>query len=198
MKKNERGFAEVAILYFVIAGLALFFIPNPVSNVLGVGVRPNKTVQREITTEKLVPVTDSKGNQIAFKTVSTTETSDVDQPQKVGFWQSVLALPRLWLLLMVLGLFFPPVGAFMAWLNSKIKGKLQDLTDHHKDLEGDAKKIVLGMDKAFATVPLSLAKLPGELNREQIAADIIERMKTELRGFYNDSTKELVRTIKST
>jgi len=58
--KNNKGLAEVAILSYVIVGLCLLFVPNPISTATGVGLRPNKTVQ----TEKIELLTDKKGNLV--------------------------------------------------------------------------------------------------------------------------------------
>ena len=65
MIRNNRGIAEVALLVYVIAGLVLLFVPNPVSNVIGVGVRPNKTIY----TEKETLIYDKDGVPYAMHRV---------------------------------------------------------------------------------------------------------------------------------
>ena len=82
---NRKGIAEVAILLYVIAGLALLFIPNPVSNAIGIGIRPNKTVQ----TDKVTLINDKDGNPIAYRQVMLND----DIQQRVSFWEWLRSLP---------------------------------------------------------------------------------------------------------
>lgn len=127
---NRRGFAEVALLLWVLAGVVLFFVPNPVSSSLGIGIRPNKTVQ----TEKVDLIKDKEGNPIALRTI----TSNQDIQQHVTLWEQVRSLPVLFLILMGLGIISVPS---MAWLqNERIK------------LLTGAKKIVQSVDKGLAVI----------------------------------------------
>src|SRR3990167_449114 len=128
--RNNRGFTEVAVLIYVIAGLTLLFVPNPISSAVGVGIRPNKTIQ----TEKIELIKDSKGNPIAYKTT----TSNKDIQQRVGFFEWLRSLPILVILLMGSGVIFPPISLF---LNNLYRG-----------IETDTKKIVVGVDKALSRV----------------------------------------------
>lgn len=132
--KNERGFAEVVVLYAVIAVMALLFVPNPVSNFAGIGIKPNKTVQ--IHKETIEPLLDANGKQVAFKTVESD--SDQEIQQHVTFWDWIKSLPIIILLLMGLGIFCPPLAA---WLH----GEWTKLTSH-------TKKIVAGVDAGLATL----------------------------------------------
>lgn len=128
--KNQKGFAEVAILYGIIALLAVLFIPNPVSKVLGVGVQPNKTIQ----TEKVDLLKNADGTVIGTKTTC----SDQDIPQHTTFWQWLGSLPIVILILMVLGIFCPPLAL---WLHNQ----WSSITSH-------TKKIVDGVDAGLATL----------------------------------------------
>lgn len=132
MKKirNIKGFTEVAILIYVIIGLALLFVPNPISNSLGVGVRPNKTIQ----TEKVEFIKDAQGNPIATKTV----TSDQDIQQHVTFLEWLRSLPIMVVILMLLGIVFPPLALWLHNLWSTLKA--------------DTQKIVLSVDKGLAVL----------------------------------------------
>ena len=204
MKNNEKGIAEVGLLIAVIVGMFALFVPNPISSSLGVGIRPNKTVQKLNTVEKVELLKDEKGNPIlsadgAYLVRRSLQESaiDLDKQQKVSIWEQLRSLPILWLLLMFLGGASPIIAGVMAKINATIRKKFQITTKERDQVLDDAKKIVKGMDAAFATVPFSLSGIPGEINREQLANTIIERMKMELRGAYNDSTKNLVKNLKS-
>lgn len=124
--KNNKGFAEVVLLSYIIAGLILFFVPNPLSNAVGVGIRPNKTVH----TEK-VDLIKQDGQVIGTRTV----TQDDDVQQRVGFWEWLMSLPIMVLILMGLGIIFPPV--------SLVLGKI------YSSLKKETKRIVVSVDKAL-------------------------------------------------
>ena len=125
--RTNRGFTEVALLIYVIAGLALLFVPNPVSNLVGVGVRPNKTIY----TEKVEFIKDKDGNPIATKTT----VSDKDIQQRVGFMDWLKSLPALVVILMGLGIVFPPVSLFLGSI--------------YRGLQSKTKQIVVGVDRAM-------------------------------------------------
>ena len=128
--RNNKGLAEVAILTYIIIGLALLFVPNPLSSSLGVGIRPNKTIQ----TEKVELIRDKDGNPIAYKTTS----SDKDIQQQVTLWEQIRSLPILILLLSGLGVIFTPIAVFL----QKVKSSLLN----------DTKRIVRGVDAAMDEV----------------------------------------------
>ena len=130
MKLNNRGIVVETVLVYVLIGMVLLFVPNPISNVAGVGVRPNKTVY----TEKVEFIKDSEGNPIATKT--TVRNDDIQQ--KVTFWEWLTSLPIFVLFLMSLGVVFPPIALFL--------GKLWN------NLNRDTRKIVVGVDKAMSKV----------------------------------------------
>ena len=161
MKKlSQKGVVESTILYFVIAAMALLFVPNPLSSAVGVGIRPNKTVQRESTYDKVELLRDKGGNPVlavdgAFLARRTggASMSDVDKQQKVSLWEQLRALPVLWLFLMFLGGFFPVVAGVMAKINVGIKKRWKEAAGQKEALLSDTKKIVMGLDRAFSTLP---------------------------------------------
>ena len=126
----NRGFVETTLLIYVIAGLILFFVPNPVSSSVGIGIRPNKTVQ----TEKVELIKDKDGTPIAYKTT----TSDKEIQQRVGFFEWLRSLPALVILLMGLGVIFPPISLFLGNI--------------YRTLKSDTKRIVVGVDDAMKKV----------------------------------------------
>lgn len=148
MKLNQRGIAEVVVLYFVIGILAALFIPNPVSSSLGVGIRPNKTVQITSHTEKLVPIATIMvdGKEVPqYKTVADDKASDQDIQQHVTFWEWLRSLPFLVLLLMGAGVIFPGIALFLHNLWTKLKT--------------DTKKIVDSIDAGLAVIKAKDAAL---------------------------------------
>lgn len=133
---NHKGIAEVALLAYVILGLTLLFVPNPLSSSLGVGIRPNKTVQ----VEKVELLVDKQGNPIKAQDgtyMIRRSVMDNDIQQHVGFWEWLRSLPILVILLMGLGVVFPPLSIFLGNI--------------YKGLKADTKKIVhsvnAGLDK---------------------------------------------------
>ena len=190
--KNNKGLAEVAVLYVVIAGLFALFVPNPISASLGVGIRPNKTIEKQYDKERVELLKDKDGNIVAVKTKTEGGTSNLDKQQGVSLWEQLRSLPVLFMLLIAFGVLFPVFGARL-W--AVYKGAKKELFGYR----ADTKKIVKGLDNAFATVPLTLAgtNLPGEIDRAALAEKIVDAMKAELGDTYNDSTKELVKKIRA-
>ena len=133
MKKGEKGFAEVVVLAWVIAGLVLLFVPNPVSKAVGMGIQPNKTVER------VELIKDKEGMPIAYKTTIT------DEQQRITLWQQIKALPVIWILLMIAGLFCTPIAALMAWINNGLKKGL--------------KQVVVGVEEAKKLLPVEDVKI---------------------------------------
>lgn len=189
MKLNQKGFVVEGVLVIsLLVGMFLMFVPNPASNVLGIGVRPNKTVQTDATTQTLVPAMADgetlyhKDGSVAMVNQAVYKRRDLDVQQKPSFWESLMALPRLWLLLMVLGVFFPPVAGFMGLFNKKAKGAFDDLQD-------DAKKIVKSVDMA-------LHKIPDQVTVDGKIIDIKQTILDEMSKMQDASTKNLVADLK--
>jgi len=129
MKLNNKGIAETLVAIYILGGLlALLFIPNPISSSLGMGIKPNKTVQ----TKEVTLIKDENGKPYAYQTI----VSDKDIQQHVTLWEQIRSLPVLILVLCVLGLFAPPIAI---WLHSVWNG-----------LKKDTQKIVLSVDKGLA------------------------------------------------
>lgn len=125
MKNN--GVVESVLLYYVIAFMALLFIPNPISNAVGVGNRQNKIVQ----TDKVTLINDKDGNPIAYRQV----TNQSDTQQHITFLEWLSSLPIFVLFLMAMGIIFPPVALLFGKLLSALKS--------------ETKKIVVSVDTAM-------------------------------------------------
>src|SRR3990167_6468169 len=126
MRKNRGIVAETLLVYIVIGVIALF-VPNPISNAVGIGNRQNKIVQ----TDKVTLINDKDGNPIAYRQV----TSDQDLQQHITFWEWLSSLPIFVLFLMGMGLIFPPVALVLGRLWATLKK--------------ETKKIVLSVDAAM-------------------------------------------------
>lgn len=199
---NQRGeLVTIAAVTLAII-LGLVFIPNDLSKATGLQNKQNKIVQTQ--TEKIELLRDSDGKPIrgedgGYIVKRMTKTSDSDQQQQVSVWERLTALPVLWLFLMILGGFFPVVGAIMAKINGALKRKFKELTAHHKELEGEVKIIVRAIDEAFATIPMTLAgeQLPGEIDRAELSKKIADGMLNVLSTKMDQSTKDLVRELRA-
>lgn len=152
--KGNKGFTEVAVLVTIIAGMFLLFVPNPVSKVVGVGVKPNTVVQKESLVEKVDLLKDKDGNIIGTKTVTETGESTADKQPK-SWLDSLLALPRLWLLLMILGCFVPGVAGFMHMINRKLASAYKATV---KEWQGNTRQIVASVEKGLDTLEDVAAK----------------------------------------
>ena len=157
--KNDKGIIEAAVLlYFVIAGIVLFFVPNPVSSAVGIGIKPNKTVQ--VQTQTVEPIKDAQGNPVAYKT--TTNISDQEIQQHVGFFEWLRSLPILVLFLMGAGVIFPPVALFLHNLRLQAVSAYDDLT-------GETKRIVISIKAGLLTIqdPIVRQTFLDEMSKQQ-------------------------------
>jgi predicted PurR-regulated permease PerM len=175
MKKlNQRGeilIATTALLIIVgVLGFAVGasgirkFIPGFHGN-------ENKTKQVSVTKTESRPVfvPGPDGKPVILQVTKTeTSNSQLSEEQSLSLWQRLAILPRLWLFLMVLGLFFPPVAGIMGIVNRR--------------LWSETKKIVGGVEEslqALETTPEAKTKVLTTLSKK-----------------YDGSTKALVSKIK--
>lgn len=173
MKSNRRS--EVFTLTVLVAvSVAMFLlgtVNNPIKSLFGLGSGGQKTKQTYTTKSESRPIfvkgEDGKTYALTL-TKSETSTLDTSEEPKMSLWQKLMVLPKLWLLLMILGVFFPPIAGIMAFVNRR--------------LFGEAKKIVGGVEE-------SLKKLDGKPEEKKIILDTLSQK-------YDSSTKLLVSKIK--
>lgn len=201
MRLNRKGFVvEGALVIGLLSTFALLFVQNPVSSALGIGIRPNKTVQIQSSEQKVEflkrdlvgrPVAEPDGSYLTRTTVAQ-RSLDTDKNQGVSLWEQIRAIPGLLILLVLFGIGSPVVGGRLWALYQGVK---KELMSYHTD----TKKIVRGIDLAFLEIPrvLAGANLPGEIDRVYLAEKIESAMKSKLGDIYNDSTKELVKKIRA-
>jgi hypothetical protein len=171
MEKRNKGVVELALVtVMLLASIGGFLLGTTnVRKWVGLGSNDNKTKQTEITKTESKPIfvkgADGK-EYVLQQTVTSMSTSDSSEEQKMSIWQKLMVLPKLWLILMILGIFFPPIAAIMGVLNGK--------------LSGEVKKIVGGVEA-------SLQKLPAE--HKTVVLDTLSQK-------LDSSTKKLVADTK--
>ena len=172
--KNNRG--EVFTLtVIVIAAIAAFLLGtsnNPIKSLFGFSSSSQKIKSTSITKSESKPVfvkgTDGKTYVLQAMKTETSTLDSVEEP-KTTLWQKLMMLPKLWLLLMILGIFFPPIAGIMQFINKK--------------LMGEATKIVGGVEEALKKV---------EEKDPAVKKEILDTLSKK----YDSSTKLLVSKLK--
>lgn len=172
--KNKHG--EVFTLtVLVLAALTAFLIGtsnNPIKSLFGFTSSSQKTKQTLITKSESKPVfvKGTDGKTYVLQAIKTeTSTLDTSEEPKITLWQKLMMLPKLWLILMILGIFFPPLAGIMQFVN--------------KRLMNEATKIVGGVEEALKKVE----------DKPEIKKEILDTLSKK----YDSSTKLLVSKIKS-
>lgn len=228
MKLNSRGIVAETLLLYVLGAVVLFFVPNPVSQAVGVGVKPNKTVQTQSKEQKVDflkkdlmgrPVAESDGSYL-IGTTTTNKTSDEDIQQHQTLFDQFKALPGLFMLLVILGLFGIGPGAVIV---KKLWDKFVEWRDRHHELELETARAVKSVDagldywdaqiaaavagsesatKTAATIsdPVLLAAQRSIIEQYDAVATALERTK---KGFLDamkkkqdESTGEMVKAVR--
>ena len=180
MKKlNQKG--EIITIGIVAAGLIIGILGFLAGStglskfIPGLHQKDNKTIQTTVSKSESKPifVTDTKTGQqmVLYATKTETSTSDLSEEQKMSFWQKLLILPKLWLLFMILGVFFPPIAAFMGMFNHKVKD--------------DFSKVVASVDAGLAHIedPVLKQKFLDAMSKIQNTStkELVSKIKTELK-----------------
>ena len=126
MRNKERGVVAETLLIYIVVGLVAFFVPNPISNAVGLGNRQNKIVQ----TDKVTLINDKDGTPIAYRQI----TSQSDIQQSVTFWEWLRSLPVFVLFLMLMGIIFPPIAALLIKLRGVWKSAFKNTYNGLKEL----------------------------------------------------------------
>ena len=169
--KNNRG--EVFTLTVVVLAVVAAFVVGSASKwggLFGIGGHDQK--RRQVYTSKSeskpIIVKDQFGKPYILQATKTeTSTLDTSEELKMTLWQKLLMLPKLWLILMIAGLFFPPIAGIMGIFNKSMSAKL--------------KQIIGGMEEG-------IKKLDGKPEQK----DILDTLSKK----YDSSTKLLVSKIR--
>lgn len=172
--KNKRG-ETITVTMVVLAALAAFLLgttSNPIKGFFGLGGSGQSTTQKQsskIISEPVFVTDANTGKQYVLqRKVKETTFEDIMTQPKMTLWQKLMVLPRLWLILMILGIFFPPLAAIMKFLNNK--------------LMGETKRIVGGVEEALKSIA----------DKPEIKQKILDILSKK----YNSSTKALVSDLK--
>lgn len=126
MRTYRGEVTTVTVLAIVIAGLFALYVPNHISTFLGLGNKQNKVVQ----TDKTTLILDKEGVPVAYRNI----TSSKDEQQKISFLEWLLSLPVAVLVLMFLGVIFPPVSILLARLRGVWKSAFKNQYHGLRDL----------------------------------------------------------------
>lgn len=124
--KSNRGIVAETVLVYVLIGVIALFVPNPISTAAGIGQRPNKTVYRE-----KVELIKDHGQVIGTKTT----VQDDDIQQRPSFFEWLMSLPVFVLVLMSLGVVFPPVSMVLVHLRAVWKQAFKNTYDGLRSLK---------------------------------------------------------------
>lgn len=160
---NNKGFVvEGALVIGLLVSGFLLFVPNPISSATGIGVRPNKTIEREQAYERVELLKDEKGNPVLAqdgaylvkKSGANSNYSD-DKQQRVTLFESLVSLPRLLILGIIMSIIFPAsgVGLFMRGLYNKVRAGASKL-------RGQTSQIVKGVKRGLDAMPTAAVVLP--------------------------------------
>lgn len=153
IKRHQLGFIGVETLLVVtlIAVVALF-VPNPVSSAAGIGIRPNKTVQTDASTQTIIPLkADNEtlyhaDGSVALISQAVYKKQDLDIQQHVTLMEQLRHLPFVLLLLVILGAAGIPG---FAWVLPKLHSVYLDLLSW----KSHTHQIVMSVDAGLATLP---------------------------------------------
>lgn len=200
---NEKG--EAITIGIVAAGIIIGVLGFLAGSsglrkfVPGLSQKENKTVQSQTTRieSKPIIVTGADGKPYILQATNTEiSNSDLSEQQHMSITEKLLVLPKMWLLLMVLGLFFPPVAAFMAMVNKKLMGETKKIVGGvEASLESLEDKAISPqiITKLTTGVPLTPDEITVLLDHTKAKTKILSTLSRK----FDSSTKKLVSNIKS-
>lgn len=165
--KDQRGFAEIILIGTLVGITVLFLVTGPLKGVFGGSSKKVKTERSSVVTEPVFVKDKKTGETYVLQKTSSTFSNFETNDQSRTLVQKLLALPKLWLLLMILGLFFPPIAGVMGFINSR--------------LTLAAKQMVTGVERGL----------------EKINPEEKDKVLNELSKKYDHSTKKLVSKLKN-
>lgn len=169
MRKRGEVFTFTVLAIACVAAFLFGSVNNPIKSLFGIGNSGQKTKQQLIIKSESKPifVKGDDGKQYVLQMTKTEKsTLDTNEEPKLTIWQKLLVLPRLWLILMILGIFFPPIAGIMHVINQK--------------LVGETKKIVGGVEEGLKNMD--------DANKQKMLDTLSKK--------YDSSTKQLVSNLK--
>lgn len=182
-RNNRKGFTGIEIIVLVaISGLIFFFagpnIGKGINNIFQ-GYKNKTKITSKVTESYPMFYKDKDGNFIPSKVpyMKTAENfnSTMEVPPETlweKFWHLGAMAVVIIIVLSYLGLW--PI--ITLWWNKKIKPKieatkaqLEDMTEQHGVLKGDAKLIVISVDEGLAAINLSISSAQATFSNAQAA-----------------------------
>lgn len=180
---GKKGIVEATVILFIVAAfLGGVLLWKPATSMLGISNTPRKIKQSMIKKEESKPVlyyTDEKGNKyVAYATKSEESSLDSSEEPKLTLWQKIKNLGVFGMLLVFVGLAWPPLGGILLIVWKRVSGtlkkavenansQLQNVQEEKDELSADAKKIVLGIDEGLAAFDSAIASAKGTADAAQ-------------------------------
>lgn len=171
MRINNKG--EVATAVVIAVAVATFLVGacwKPLTSVLGLGGNPQKISQKSSVIRESKPyyVKGDDGKMHLIEATKTVEnTSDTNEEVKLTVWQKLMNVGRIYIVLMILGCFFPPVAIFMGMINKKAKAianiAYNKLTEEKDELKTETTKIVQSVDAGLKVFDASITSAQNAL-----------------------------------
>ena len=167
--KDQKGFADIVIIGALVGAVIFLAMIGPVKGLFGAGGSKKVKTEQSSYIEKPVFVKDPKTGEERVLMSKASYYSNMENSDQKTLVQKLLTIPKLWVLLMVLGLFFPPIALVMGFINGRLKLAVRQM--------------VSGIENGLASVkavhPESEKHLLDSMSRE-----------------YDESTKLLVSKVK--
>lgn len=181
MRTNAKFLAVIGIVLLAGCATPSFNFPSPPKNEPTKKYHHDETIKREPV---IVNATTASGEKVTFTVGEKVEQTysaglQATEPKPTLFqrlWGTLGPWLILFIILNVLGIFFPVIGVAMGFFN--------------RSVEWGARKIVGGVDRVFS-------KLDSEPNRTYSAAEVKVMIQNELSKHYDDKTKKMVNTLKA-
>ena len=132
-----------------------------------------KIVQTHISRSESKPVILTGADGKPYILEATKEEVKIMESldsQKMSLWQKLTVLPKLWLLLMILGIFFPPVAGIMGVINRRLYSETKKIVggveDSIKALENKPEEKQKILDTLSKRMDSSTKKLVSDIKRE--------------------------------
>ena len=160
-----------AITLAVTAVVGVFFVVGLLFRPMMDKVLPIFGNNQKIVTTKTVEsnpvwVQNPDGTKMLVQKTSTNESLS-DTPVKLSFFQKIQSLGMLGMLLVILGIMFPPFGAILMIIWNRVSSaakkalesahdKIDEVTDNHNELNAQAKRIVQSIDNGLASMDANI------------------------------------------
>jgi len=175
MKKSNGEIVTATVIAIAVATFLVGACWKPLTTVLGLGNQQQKITQKNTIIRESKPyyITGDDGRAHLIEATKTTTTDiDTNEEQKLSIWQKLMNVGRIWVVLMILGCFFPPLAIIMQAFNQKTKdlakATYDKLLSTHEELKSETTTIVQSVDQALKTFDAAITAAQSAAN---VAAD---------------------------